>query len=251
VSTAARRDAIVERAVRDGYVEAHALALDLGVNASTIRRDLDALERAGHVRRTHGGARLVADGAVDIPYARKQAANLAAKIEIAEAAAALVAEDDAVILDSGSTTYQLAVALRGKPLTIITNDLRIAKFVATDPAARLLVTGGELLGTVFTLVGGKAVAFLSELRADWAFLGADAVSLDSGITNTNTVEVPIKRAMIAAAEHPLALADSSKLDRRVLARVAGLDEVEAVLTDSSASAETITRYRPHVRTALA
>jgi DeoR family transcriptional regulator, aga operon transcriptional repressor len=247
--TAARRDAIVERAVRDGYVEAHTLAVELGVNASTIRRDLDVLERAGHVRRTHGGARLVADGTGDIPYARKQTANLAAKTEIAEVAATLVSDGDAVILDSGSTTYQVAVALRGKPLTIITNDLRIAKFVATDPAARLLVTGGELLGTVFTLVGGKAVSFLSELRADWAFLGADAVSVDGGITNTNTIEVPIKRAMIAAAQHPIALADSSKLDRHVLARVAGLDEVEVVLTDSSAGADQITRYGSHLRTA--
>ncbi|MFC6236660.1 DeoR/GlpR family DNA-binding transcription regulator [Longivirga aurantiaca] len=251
MSTAARRDAIVERAVRDGYVEAHTLALELGVNASTIRRDLDVLERAGHVRRTHGGARLLADGTGDIPYARKQTANLAAKTEIAEAAAALVSDGEAVILDSGSTTYQVAVALRGKPLTIITNDLRIAKFVATDPAARLLVTGGELLGTVFTLVGGKAASFLSELRADWTFLGADAVSLDGGITNTNTIEVPIKRAMIAAAQHPIALADSSKIDRRVLARVAGLDEVEAVLTDTSVDADAVARYRPHLRVARA
>lgn len=247
MSTAARRDAIIERAVRDGYIEANALAHELGVNASTIRRDLDVLERAGHVRRTHGGARLVADGTGDIPYARKQTANLAAKTEIAEAAAALVSEGDAVILDSGSTTYQLAVALRGKPLTIITNDLRIAKFVATDPAARLLVTGGELLGTVFTLVGSKAASFLSELRADWTFLGADAVSLDGGITNTNTIEVPIKRAMIAAAKHPIALADSSKLDRQVLARVAGLDELEVVLTDASASNDLVERYQPRLR----
>ncbi|MDV7353652.1 DeoR/GlpR family DNA-binding transcription regulator [Rhodococcus oxybenzonivorans] len=243
MSATTRRGEILQRLHVDGYVEAKVLSRELGVDASTIRRDLDTLVRSGQAERTHGGARPVTGASSEIPYAVKKTERRPEKIAIARRAAQHVADGDTVILDSGSTTYQVALELRHKAdLTIITNDLRIGKYVATIPAVRLLVTGGELLGSVFTLVGERAVDFLSDYSADWAFLGADAIDPTAGITNTNTLEVPLKRAIISAAARTVVLADSSKFGHRALAKVAAIDEVETILTDSGLPSDQAERY---------
>ncbi len=233
-----RRREIMHRLGTDGYVEAKALADELGVDTSTIRRDLDALERAGQAQRTHGGARPVPGATAKLPYTMKEGERRTEKAAIGETAARRVRDGETVILDSGSTTFEVARALRDHTgLTVITNDLRIATYIAETPGTRLLVTGGELLGSVFTLVGDRAIAFLSAYTADWAFLGADAVDVAAGVTNMNTLEVPLKRAMITAAGRALVVADSSKFGRRALAKVAGLDEIGGVITDAELDPE--------------
>lgn len=226
-----RRREIVRRLYLMGYVEARELAEELGVDASTIRRDLDALARDGDVQRTHGGARLPA-GAVDLPYELKQVERIPAKQAIAGAAAALVRDGESVVLDSGSTTYELATRLCAREqLTIVTNDIRIAQVVRAHPKVRLLVAGGELLRSTYTLFGERTVEFLHDLSVDWTFLGADAIDATT-ITNTNTIEVPLKRAMLAVARAAVVLADSSKFGRRALVRVADVGEVDRVITDA-------------------
>lgn len=246
-STSQRRREILHRLLTSGYVEAGQLALDLAVDQSTIRRDLDALARAGQLQRVHGGASL-ASGSVDLPYTMKQHEQLAQKEAIATAACALVGDGDTIILDSGTTTYQLARALRARHgLTVITNDVRIGHLLASSPGLRLVVTGGELLGGVYTLIGAQAVEFVRGLSVTWTFLGADAVSASGGITNTNLIEVPLKRAMLVAAEHPIVLADSSKFGNRALARVADIAEVEAIITDDELAEEEAQAYGGRVR----
>lgn len=238
-----RRREILQRLQSDGYVEAKDLALHLGVDSSTIRRDLDSLARSGQVHRTHGGARPIPGASGDIPYSVKLTERRSEKTAIAAAAASRVRDGDTVVLDSGSTTYEVAAALRDRQrLTVITNDLRIAKFVATMPDAKLLVTGGELLGSVFTLVGERAVDFLADYTADWTFLGADAIDPAIGITNTNTLEIPLKRAMLDAAATTLVVVDSSKFGQRALAKVAGIDEVDVIITDSGLPEERAADY---------
>jgi DeoR/GlpR family transcriptional regulator of sugar metabolism len=225
-----------------GYVSARELAAGLLVDASTIRRDLDALARAGLLERTHGGARAPA-GASDVPYAIKARERQAAKTAIGRAAAGLVRDGDSVILDSGSTVYEVAAALRDRrDLTVIANDLRIAHLVADIPSVRLLVPGGEQLSSNYALVADHAVSFVQELRVEWAFLGADAIDVETGITNTNTLEVPLKQAMIASARTALVVADSSKFGRRALVRVAGLDQVHRVVTDDELAPEVAALY---------
>ncbi|WP_216911088.1 DeoR/GlpR family DNA-binding transcription regulator [Nocardia noduli] len=225
----------------------------MGVDTSTIRRDLDALARSGQAQRTHGGARATHGVTAKLPYAMKENERLDAKSAIARAAVDFIGDGDTVILDSGSTTYEIAVALRRRTgLTVITNDLRIAKYVAGLPETRLLVTGGELLGSVFTLVGEHAITFLGDYTANWAFLGADAIDPMAGITNMNTLEVPLKRAMITAAAATIVVADSSKLGRRALARIAGTEEVDHIITDDELDTtltdrfgERLIRVSPH------
>ncbi|RYE41093.1 MAG: DeoR/GlpR transcriptional regulator [Hyphomicrobiales bacterium] len=243
MSAKERRHEILQRIHVDGYVEAKVLSRELGVDASTIRRDLDMLARSGKAERTHGGARPITGAAFEIPYAVKETERRQEKVAIAQCAAQKVLNGQTVILDSGSTTYQVALALRHRSdLTIITNDLRIGKYVATIPGLRLLVTGGELLGSVFTLVGERAVDFLSDYSADWAFLGADAIDPTAGITNTNTLEVPLKRAIITAATRTAVVADSSKFGHRALTKVAAIDEVDTILTDFGLATDHVDLY---------
>lgn len=230
-----RKREILHQLYLTGYIEARQLAANLGVDASTIRRDLDALARDGHLQRTHGGARPLA-GTIDLPYAIRQQEHLSAKHAIALAAAQLVQDGDRILLDSGSTTYQLAVELRHRAnLTIVVNDLLIAHTVADYEGVRLLVSGGELLTSTYTLVGDRAIAFIGDLRVDWTFLGADAIDLDAGITNTNTVEIGLKRMMLAVASKRIVLADSSKFGQHALVRVAEVTEVDRIITDDGLS----------------
>lgn len=243
MSAQQRRREIIRRLHRDGYVEARKLSVELGVDASTIRRDLDGLVRTGQAERTHGGARPLGGATSDIPYAVKEFDHRAEKVAIARRAASRVRPGDSVILDSGSTTFQVAVALRYvEDVTFITNDLRIATLLAPVPGVRLFLSGGELLNSVYTLVGPRAESYFSDFSATWAFLGADAVDPAAGVTNTNTVEVPVKRAMLAAAATSVVVVDSSKFGTRALARVADIDEVDQIITDPGLDRTHVPRY---------
>jgi DeoR/GlpR family transcriptional regulator of sugar metabolism len=243
-----RRRDICDLIEKSGYVESRQLAVDLGVNISTVRRDLEALAEAGVIQRTHGGAMPVTDGsAVDVPYEVKKRQRLAEKRAIARYAASLVSDGDSLVVDSGSTTFALAQVIRGRTgLTVATNDLRIAHFLAEGGGVRLLVTGGQLIDSVFTLVGPSALTNLAGLQVDWAFLGADAVDPEAGVTNVNTVEVPIKQAMLAAAARGVLLADSSKFGRRALAAVFGIGAFDYVVTDDGLPADAAAHYGPRL-----
>ena len=228
-----RRRALLRRVQETGYVDASALALEFEVDGSTIRRDLAQLTRGGLIRRTHGGV-LPGDpgAAIDMPYDVREQENLAAKQAIGRAAADLVQDGQTVILDNGSTTYQVAVELhRRRDVTIVTNDLRIGLRIAGQHGNRLHMTGGVLLDTVYTLVGPAAVAALDGLHADWAFLGAEAIDAQAGVTNINVVEIPVKHAMMAAAAKTVFVADSTKLCRRAFATVCHLDAAHLIVTD--------------------
>lgn len=234
-----RRRDICDLLEKSGYVETSQLAARLGVNISTIRRDLGNLAEAGLIQRTHGGAMPVLDGsAVDVPYEVKKRHHLAEKRAIARHAADLVKDGDSLVLDSGSTTFAFAQVIRGRRgLTVATNDLRVAHYLAEGGGVRLMVTGGQLIDTVFTLVGPSALANLENLHVDWAFLGADAVDPQAGVMNVNTIEVPIKQAMLAAAARRVLLADSSKFRRRALATVVSIDAFDYVITDAGLPTE--------------
>jgi len=237
--TSERRRALLQRIRNDGYVDAVSLARDLEVDGSTIRRDLAQLMRAGLIRRTHGGALgAEPDAAIDTPYEDRRRINLEAKKRIAHAAADLVQDGQTVILDNGSTTFQLAVELRSKRrLTIVTNDLLIAMRTAGHPTNRLHMAGGILLDTVFTLVGPATVAAFSGIHADWAFLGAEGIDAAAGITNINVIEIPIKRAMMNAAAMTVFVADRSKIGKLALAAVCPITEADLIITDDSLPAE--------------
>ncbi|MEU5273984.1 DeoR/GlpR family DNA-binding transcription regulator [Streptomyces hygroscopicus] len=248
-SSAERRRFILERVRASGYAGARELAREFCVDGSTVRRDLAQLERAGLVRRTRGGV-LPADpaDAVDTPYDVRRNQRAAQKRALGEAAAELVEDGQSVIIDNGSTMYQVAAGLRQRQnLTVITNDLMVALCLSGHPSLQLHMTGGVMLDTVYTLVGPGAVASLRGLHADWAFLGAEGVHPRAGVTNVNVVEIAVKQAMIEAAERVVIVADSSKLGRRSLAPVCDLSAVSALITDDELPAGERAGYGPALR----
>lgn len=233
-----RRQEILQRVQQQGYVSARELAEQYHVDASTVRRDLDALARLGLVVRNHGGASLPADtGPVGDDDAR-----LAAKRAIAQAVARLIGDGRSLLLDSGSTTLEVARALRDRRgLTVVTNDLRIAAELATHTDLRLIVIGGEVLPHAYTLMSEHAVELMGEYHVDYAVLGADAVD-PRGLSTIGSFEAPLKRAMIRAGSQVVLVADSSKFGQSALVRVAGLQDVGLVVTDEGLPAEEAAAY---------
>jgi DeoR family transcriptional regulator of aga operon len=241
-----RRDEILSRVQRHGYVSVKQLAEEYQVDASTIRRDLDRMAALGLVNRSHGGATMPGEPE-ETPYAVKAGEHVAQKRAIARAVAAIVPDGSSLLIDSGSTTLEVAEALRGhRDLTVITNDVRVAAAVAEQGDTRLIVLGGEVLPAVYTLASQRAVDLIGEFNVDFAVMGADAVDAQA-ITNTNSNEVAMKRAMLEAARQVLVVADSSKFGRSALVRVAGLEAVDLILTDDGLDEEVAASFPVPVR----
>lgn len=241
-----RRLQIVEMIREKGYLNAAELSEVFGVDSSTIRRDLAQLEKTGQVMRTHGGllpSMAAAESTLDTPWNVRHQMNNPAKVAIARYAASLVRDGQSLILDNGSSVYELALALRDKRnLTVVTNDVLTAVALSACPGITIHVAGGMMLNNVYTLIGQETVDKINSLHVDWAFLGAEGVHFDNGITNINTVEIPVKKAMIQAAEKTVVLADSSKIGYRALAHVCPLSEIDSVVTEASPTLKQRARY---------
>ncbi|WP_312243152.1 DeoR/GlpR family DNA-binding transcription regulator [Pantoea sp.] len=239
MSAAERRKQIVAMITEKGYLNAGELSAHFGVDSSTIRRDLSRLEKEGQVMRTHGGLLPVASSShADTPYSVRRQMNSTAKSAIARYAASLVQDGQSLILDNGSSVFELALALKEKKnLTVLTNDLYTAFTLSHYPGITLHVTGGLMLENVYTLVGQDTIDKIDSMHVDWAFLGAEGVHPERGLTNINTVEIPVKQAMIRAARRTVVLADSSKIGYRALSHVCDLSAIDQVITDSRLSAK--------------
>jgi DeoR/GlpR family transcriptional regulator of sugar metabolism len=225
-----RQEGILQRIQRQGYVSASQLSEDFGVTPSTIRRDLDALSQLGLIVRSHGGASMSAE-AIEVPYEIKLEKNVIQKRAIAQAVALRIGDGTSAVIDSGSTTFEVARALRSHHgLTVVTDDLRVGAELANGGASRLIVTGGEVMSSVYTLIGEGAVDTILRYNIDIAVLGTDAID-PHGITNSNSFEAPLKRAMIECAERVFVAADSSKFGHRGLVRIATLEEIDLIITD--------------------
>ncbi|AUX79361.1 DeoR/GlpR family DNA-binding transcription regulator [Sinorhizobium fredii] len=230
---------MVERARKTGYVPSKVIEDEFGVDSSTIRRDLARLEADGLVLRTQGGF-LPAEskGSFDYPYEPRRQFRSSAKSHLGEYAASLIKDGQTVLVDSGSTTWHVANSLKSKQnLTVITNDLQIALLLSDSSNINLHVTGGVQVNTVYTLVGPNTVDYISKIHVDIAFIGAEAVDVELGVSNVNVIEVPVKQAMIRAADCAVLVADSSKLGKRSFARVCGIEELSQIITDSRVTPE--------------
>lgn len=229
---------LMEILQRDGYLQVTDFADKIGVSAATIRRDLETLEGQGKCIRKRGGAVPSGSGTtLEMPYDVKRLKNAEAKQRIAQAAAGMVKNGDAVILDAGSTLFELARLLSTfKHLTVVTNDLKNALALAANPGINLVCTGGTVRPNVYSVMGSYTTSFLRSLKVDKAFLGADAIHEDGVISNVILEEVDVKKAMLAAARKAIVLADSSKFQITGFARVADLSEIDLLITDSGISA---------------
>ena len=229
-----RQAAILSRARTAGRVEVAELAESFDVTPETVRRDLGALERAGLLRRVHGGAIVVDLFGFEPALAVRESVNTVEKISIAEAAVAFLPEDGAIALDAGSSTYRLAELLPvGRELTVVTNSLPIATLLAARKELTVHLVGGRVRDRTLATVDSTAVAYLATVFVDVAFLGINGFSVARGLTTPDSAEAAVKSAFVAAARRTVLLADSSKYDSAHFAHVADLAEIDVIITDSA------------------
>ena len=240
-----RRRRICDLLHEHGRVTVDALVRRFGTSAVTIRMDLTALERAGELVRTHGGALLRRDDE-DPPLAVKQTQHHAEKVRIARVAAGLIQDGETIILDSGTTTAEIAKQIRkieGKSINVITNALNVAAILANVPQVRLIMPGGLLRRESNSLSGHLAEAALAELRADRLFLGADGIDPELGVMTPHLPEAQLNAKMIEISRRVVVVADSSKLMRRNISRIARVEQLHTLITDSGASPDVVEELR--------
>lgn len=226
-----RKTFILNELHERGKVEIDALASALDVSAMTIRRDLTLLEETGQVIRTHGGAILGRALMQESSFLEKGQMQYKEKRMIAAEAVKLIKDDSVILLDSGTTTLEIAKQLQGKSgLTVITNDIHIAQ-VLMETDCKVMMTGGRLQHETGTLLGPLVEQMIGNIHVDQLFIGAHAVDLKSGITAPTYEKASIKQAMIEAAERTWLLADTSKFKQKSFTKVCGLEQLAGMITD--------------------
>jgi DeoR family transcriptional regulator, fructose operon transcriptional repressor len=232
-----------------GMSNLDALAGELGVSTSTIRRDVEALEQEGVVRRTHGGVIWMGDqrGAVTTrPYAfdQRMSYQLDAKQKIATAAKSLVSPGQTVLIDGGTTTFFLAEQLLGQPLQLLTNSLPIANLFLNDENVELILTGGLMYPRYGVLLGPIAEHTLATLHCQTMFFSVAGIH-EGSLYNQNLLLVQSERQMMSQSQRVVLLVDSSKFGQQALSRLCGLEEIDVVVSDDGLAEE----HRTAVRTA--
>ncbi|GAA4085426.1 DeoR/GlpR family DNA-binding transcription regulator [Nocardioides kongjuensis] len=243
---AEERQQAMTRLLQDrGRASVADLAGEFAVTTETVRRDLSLLERAGLVRRVHGGA-VPADSlaVMEAALAERDTARVDEKETIARAALDLLPPaGGTILLDAGTTTARLAGLLpRDRQLVVVTHAIPVAARLAGLPHVELHLLPGRVRPTTHAAVGAGTVGALGAFRADVAFLGTNAVAVEHGCSTPDPDEAAVKRAMVDAGRRVVVLADSSKLDHEATVRFAALDEVDVLVTDAGADAEQRSRF---------
>lgn len=205
------------------------------VSEATIRRDLEHLDSAGIVRRTHGGAIALERAAPEPPVVLRMAECQEEKARIGHAAANLVRDGETVFLGSGTTTLEVARNLgHKKGLTVITNALNIAHELAGHEGITVIVAGGLLRHSELSMIGHLTEQMLRELRADKVIMGMRAISIEEGLTNDYLPETMTDRAIIQFAPEVILVADHTKFGKMATAFVAPVTAVHKIVTDDKA-----------------
>ncbi len=239
-----RREEIIRLLQAKSKILVPELCQRFGVSPATVRADLRSLAGEGRLRRAHGGA-IPTEKAGFEPNSRSKAVErVAEKRRIARRAAEMIEDGDIIILDSGTTTLELAKLLAGRSgLTVVTNDLAIASVLEEASGLNLVLIGGEVRRGFHCTVGPMAVEGMVRLNVDKAFLASNAFSWQGGFTTPNLEHAEVKRAMVSAASERIMLMDSSKYGKRAFVNFAALADIEILLTDAGLGAEAVKEIR--------
>src|SRR5688572_13779411 len=227
-----RRDKILDLLKEDGSAKVNELARIFKVTEVTIRQDLEKLDKEGLVVREHGGVYLktVEDQVRNFALINQE--NLREKEIIAQKCLDFINPGDVIILDSGSTTTEIAKKIKDiSGFTVITNALNIALMLGANPNIHVVMTGGEFKPPTLSLTGQKAADFFKGLNVQKLFLATAGISLKSGLTYPSISDLVVKKAMIDAADITYLVADSSKIGRNAFASLGALSLIDYIITD--------------------
>jgi DeoR family transcriptional regulator of aga operon len=237
--TVSRRRTILDQVKQSGEVLIADLSKQFDVSEVTIRNDLEYLEKKNLVMRARGGAiHNENQVGIDQNIMDKNKIHMAEKAAIGQKASQLIKNEETIILDSGTTTAEIAKNLEGfKRLNVITNALNIANLLVTHPNINVIVPGGSLRQNSMSLVGPLAEKNLRNFFVDKAFLSTDGFDTKQGIFTPNIEEASLNGIMIEIAKEVILVTDSSKFERKSLAFICGLDKIKMVVTDKGISSE--------------
>ncbi|HMI53433.1 MAG TPA: DeoR/GlpR family DNA-binding transcription regulator [Candidatus Saccharimonadales bacterium] len=238
--TEQRRRRVLDLVDQDGQATVADIAKRFSISAVTARGDLDTLASIGAVVRSHGGAVRRLEAAQDYPLRTKEAIHREEKIRIGRAAAELIQPGETVILDSGTTTAEIARHLKLakiQSVTVITNALNIAGELMDAPGISLIMIGGLLRPVSCSFVGPQAEAMMNEVHADRLFLAVDGFDLENGPSTPDVLEAQLNNVMIRSAREVNVVADFSKLGRRSVSKIGPFESIRRLITDSRATSE--------------
>lgn len=237
-----RQKRIQDYLMRGEFASLEELAREVSASISTVRRDITALEATGLFRRMHGGARLVNPHSDEFAFSARDTHQLKEKEAIGRACAELIRPNQTIIIDAGTTAYHVAKHLEARTPQIITNSLPVANLFAPNNRIELILSGGVIYPRLGVLVGPLAAEAFSKIHADTAVMSAGGITLD-GITNSHGLLVEIQLAMIRAAQRVIFCFDSTKLGRRSVSALCGLERVHTIVTDQGAPDDLVRALR--------
>lgn len=237
-NTVDRRNEIIRLIQENGKARVEELSALFNVSTVTIRNDLNYLERKNLIDRVYGGALARVAVAYDSALTEKAKLHVDEKRRIGAKAAEMIFDGESIILDSGTTTIEIAKRIKGiKSLTVMTNAVNIATELAGNPDIFVMLTGGNLRENSFSLVGPQAEATLQEFYFDKVFLGVDGFDLATGLTTPNHLEAHLNAMMIKVSKETIIVTDSSKFGRKSLSRISGPEKISRIITDSGINRE--------------
>jgi DeoR family transcriptional regulator of aga operon len=242
IGTSERREQIIQRLRQQGSVQVNDLSTLFGVSTVTIRNDLAFLEKQGIAVRAYGGA-LICDGnapATEPSVEDKSALNTGLKRGIALAAADMIKPGHRVILDSGTTTYEIArMMTQHQDVIVMTNGMNVANALLDAEGVELLMTGGHLRRQSQSFYGDQAEQSLQNYHFDILFLGVDAIDLERGVSTHNEDEARLNRRMCEVAERIIVVTDSSKFNRLSLHKIIDTQRIDMIITDEGIPVESL------------
>ena len=244
--TSERREQIIQRLRQQGSVQVNDLSALYGVSTVTIRNDLAFLEKQGIAVRSYGGA-LICDSttpSVEPSVEDKSALNTAMKRSVAKAAVELIQPGHRVILDSETTTFEIARLMRKHTDVIaMTNGMNVANALLEAEGVELLMTGGHLRRQSQSFYGDQAEQSLQNYHFDMLFLGVDAIDLERGVSTHNEDEARLNRRMCEVAERIIVVTDSSKFNRSSLHKIIDTQRIDMIIVDEGIPADSLEGLR--------
>ncbi|ULO05595.1 DeoR/GlpR transcriptional regulator [Paenibacillus sp. 19GGS1-52] len=238
-----RYEMIVELVNDRGSIRVTELSVLCQVTEETIRRDLDRLEKAGRLLRSHGGAVSLRDRQPEMPYAEREIMNAAEKQRIAREAVLLIKPGERILLDASTSAGYMATLLPDMPLTVLTNSIKVATELSGKERIEVISTGGQLSRRSMSFVGHLAERSLDLYHVDKLFFSCKGFHFEHGVSESNELQAMVKRRMLDIADQIILLCDSSKIGIQSFTHVAGTRELNAVITDYRPVAEQMEQLR--------
>lgn len=231
ILVAERHKKIEASVIKKGIVRVSELSKLFGITEETVRRDLEKLEQAGKLVRTHGGAVAIQEVDRDLPQLKRETLHVKEKEQIARIALQYINENDSILLDGSSTAFYLAKQLPNISLTVITNSMRVIMELASKKNIHVICTGGIFSESALSFLGPLTVQSLQKYHADKAFISCKALDPLWGISESNDMQAMVKKEMLDIANNNYLLIDHSKVGSRATTNVASINKIDYIITD--------------------